>query len=90
MEKFKDICTDFLNLAIMTKSSTPGEIQLTFGHSTVGNKSLGETLQAFALTGDLASPSVISFNLKIAFSPEGDKFASRSRRPFFAPLPATS
>ena len=63
-EKFKDICTDFLNLAILTKSSTPGEIQLTFGHSMVGHKSLGETLQAFALAGDLASPSVISFNLK--------------------------
>ena len=37
------------------------------------NKSLGETLQAFALAGDLASPSVISFNLEIAFSPEGEK-----------------
>ena len=72
-EKFKDICTDFPNLAILTKSSTPGEIQLTFGHSTVGNKSLGETIQAFALAGDLSSPSVISFNLEIAFAPEGEK-----------------
>ena len=44
-EKFKDICTDFPNLAILTKSSTPGKIQLTFGHSTFGNKSLGGTLQ---------------------------------------------
>ena len=72
-EKFKDICTDFPNHAILTKSSIPGEIQLTFGHSTVGNKSLGETLKDFALAGDLASPSVISFNLEIAFVPEGEK-----------------
>ena len=55
------------------KSSTPGEIQLTFGHSTVRNKSLGETLQAFALSGNLSSPSVIAFNLEIAFAPEEEK-----------------
>ena len=40
-EKFKDICTDFPNLALLTKNSTPGEIQITFGHSMFGNKSLG-------------------------------------------------
>ena len=72
-EKFKDICNDFPNLAILTKRSMPGEVQLTFGHSTFRNKSLGESLQAFALTGDLGSPSVISFNLEIAFAPEGEK-----------------
>ena len=72
-DKFKDICNDFPNLAILTKSSTSGEVQLTFSHSTVGNKSLGESLQAFALASDLGSPSVISFNLDIAFAPEGDK-----------------
>ena len=72
-EKFKDICTDFPNLALLTKSSTPGVIQIAFGHSTVGNKSLRETLQAFALAGNLASPSVIYFNLEIAFAPEGEQ-----------------
>ena len=40
-DKFKKICEAFPNLAIITKSSTPGEIQLTFGHADVGNKSLG-------------------------------------------------
>ena len=72
-EKFKKICEDFPNLAILTKSSTPGEVQLTFGHYTVGNKSLGESFQAFALVGDLGSTSVISFNLEIVFAPEGEK-----------------
>ena len=72
-EKYKNVCEDFSNLGILTKSSTPGEVQLTFGHSTVGNKSLGESIQAFAPAGNLGSPSVILFNLKIAFAPEGEK-----------------
>ena len=59
-EKFKRVCEDFPNLAILTKSATPGEIQLTFGHVAVGNKSLGESVVAFALVGDLSSPSVTS------------------------------
>ena len=71
-EKFKDICNDFPNLAILKQSSTPGEVQLTFGHSTVENKSLGESLQDFALADDLGSPSVISINLDIAFATEGE------------------
>ena len=44
-----------------------------FGHATVGNKSLGEYIQAFALAGDLGSPSIISFNLEISFAPDGGK-----------------
>ena len=72
-EKFKDICNDFPNLAILTKISTPGEVQITFSNSIVRTKSLGETLQAFVLAGDLASPSAISLNLEISFAPEGEK-----------------
>ena len=72
-EKYKNVCEDFPNLGILTKSSMPGEVQLTFVHVTVGNKSLGESIQDFALSGDLGLPSVISFNLEIAFAPEGKK-----------------
>ena len=72
-EKYKNVCEDFPNLGILTKSSTPGEVQLTFGHATVGNKSLEESIQDFALAGDLGSPSIISFNLEIAFAPEVEK-----------------
>ena len=71
-DKLKKFCEDFPNLAILTKISTPGEIQLTFGHSAVGNKSLGESVVAFALSGDLSSPSVILFNIKIAFAADRD------------------
>ena len=72
-DKFKRVCRDFSNLAILTKSYTPGEIQLTFGHATVGNKSLGEYIVDFSLSGDLSSPSVIDFNIEIAFAADGDK-----------------
>ena len=58
-EKFKRVCEDFPNLTILTKSATPGDIQLTFGHVAVGNKSLGESSVAFSLAGNLRSPSVI-------------------------------
>ena len=48
-DKYKNVCEDFPNLGILTKSSTPGEIQLTFGHAAVGSKSMGEFVVAFAL-----------------------------------------
>ena len=40
-DKYKNVCKDFPNFGILTKSSTPREIQLTFGHAAVGNKTLG-------------------------------------------------
>ena len=72
-DKYKNVCEDSPNLSILTKSSTPGEIQLTFGHTAVGNKSLGESVVAFALAGDLGSPSIIYFNIEITFSTDGEK-----------------
>ena len=70
-EKYKRICKDLPNLAILTKSATRGKIQLTFIHTAVGNKSLGESVVAFALAGDLISPSVIFLKIEIAFSADG-------------------
>ena len=43
-EKYKKFCGDFPNLAILTKSTTFGEVQPTFVHATAGNKSLGNPL----------------------------------------------
>ena len=40
-DKYKNVCKDFSNLAMLMKSSTPGEIQSTFGHAAIANKSLG-------------------------------------------------
>ena len=36
-EKLKKFCKDFPNFAILTKSATPGKIQLTLTHASVGN-----------------------------------------------------
>ena len=72
-EKFNNVCEDFPNLNILIDSSTSGEIQLRFGHTAVGEKSLGEPIKAFTLAGYLSSPSVISFNIEIAFATDGEK-----------------
>ena len=37
-EKYKKVCKDFPNLAILTKRATPGEVQLTFGSNVDGDK----------------------------------------------------
>ena len=39
-EKYKRVCEDFPILAILTKSATPGKIQLTFSHAAVGTSPL--------------------------------------------------
>ena len=62
-EKYKRVCKDFPNLAILTNSTTSGEIKLTFGHMAVGNKSLGGFVVAFSLAGDLSSPYLISLDI---------------------------
>ena len=65
-------CNDFPNLAILTKSATPGEVQLKFVHATVGNKSLGEYVVVFSLAGYIDSPSAVSINMEINFFTNSD------------------
>ena len=63
VEKYKRVCGDFPNIAILTKSAKLVKIQLTFVHAAVGNKYLGEYVVGFALSGDLSSPSVTSLKI---------------------------
>ena len=65
--KFKRICTDFPNIAILTKSATPGELQVTYAHTYVGNKSLGETVTNLVLVGSLEALTILSINAQHAF-----------------------
>ena len=53
---------------MLTKSATPGNIKVTFGHTSVGNKSLGETATTFVLAGYLESPMVVSIDARRAFT----------------------
>ena len=87
-KKYKKVCKDFPNLAILTKSATPGKVQLTFGHANVGEMSLGESVVAFALAGYLSSPSVVSPRLTSLFPRTETRSVSRSRKFSFAPPPA--
>ena len=40
--KFKWVCADFPNLALLIKSATTGGVQVTYVHTPVGKKSLGK------------------------------------------------
>ena len=69
----KNVFDNFPHLDIITKSATPGKVQITFVHETVGNKSLRESTVAFALAGNLDSPYFASINMEISFATDGDK-----------------
>ena len=43
-----------------------------FGHTTVGNNPLGESVVAFALVVYLSSPYVVSLKIEITFAVDGD------------------
>ena len=73
VKKYKKVCKDFPNLAKLTESATPGKFQLTFGHTTFGNNSPGESVVAFALAVNIDSSSVIYINMDMDFVADGDK-----------------
>ena len=60
--KFKRVCAYFPNLALLTKIVIPREVQVTYPHVSVGNKSLGETVTTFALAVLLEAPTVVTIN----------------------------
>ena len=72
-DNYKKVCNYFPNLPILTKSDTPGQVQLAFTHASIGNKSLGESVTVFALTVSLDSPSIVLIDVNIEFSMDGDK-----------------
>ena len=69
--KFKRVCVYFLILALLTKSAIPGNIQVTYGHMSVGKNALEETINNFALTGSLESLTFVSIDSKRAFAISG-------------------
>ena len=72
-EKFKHVCEDFPNLSIIAKSATPGDVQLMFAHTSVGNKFLRESGTAFSLAELLGALIVVSIDVDIAFAISGDR-----------------
>ena len=72
-EKFKYVCGNFPNLAILTKRATLGDVQLTFVHVSVGKTPLGESITAFSHAGSLEAPTVNYINVNIAFAIAGNR-----------------
>ena len=68
---FKRVCADLPNIALLNKSATPGDIQINFGHTSVGNNPPGETVTTFALAGSLESLTVVSMDFECAFTSNG-------------------
>ena len=63
---------NFPHLEVLTKSATPGDIQVMYMHASVWNKSLGETVTIFALAGYLEALTHILIDIKRAFSGDGE------------------
>ena len=57
--KLKWVCTELPNLAVLTKSATPGDTQVTYAHASVGKNPFGETVTAFALAGSIKASTVV-------------------------------
>ena len=60
--KLKRVYTDFPNIILLTKSATPSDIQITFGHAFLQKKSLRESVATLALAGSLESLTVVFIN----------------------------
>ena len=71
-KKFKWVCKDFPNMAILTKSATPGKVQLTFAHVSVGNNYLGGSVTAFTLAVSVEAPAIVSIDSDIDFANTGE------------------
>ena len=73
--KFKRISTNLPNLAILTKRATPGDIQATYIHTSVWNKSIGKNITHFALVLYLEAPTMVLIYIERAFAGNGEKIS---------------
>ena len=62
-------------MVVLTNIATPGEIQATYAHASVGNKSFGKTVTAFSLAGSLEAPTMVSIDIERTFAGNGDKIS---------------
>ena len=71
-KKYKNFCSNFSSLAILTKNATLDKVQLKFAHTYVGDKYLREFVAAVSLSVSLDSPSVFSININLPFATDRD------------------
>ena len=65
--KFKRVCMYLPNLTIFTKSVTLGEFQVTYSHTSIGNKYLREIVADFPLLVYLEGLTVVLIDAKRNF-----------------------
>ena len=80
----------FPNLTLITKRETLGEFQVTYGHTSVRNKYLGETVTAFALTGSLKAPAVVTIDAETVFYGARKIYVSQPLKFSYEPPSVTS
>ena len=73
VSKFKRVCADFPNLALLAKSAKSEEFQVIYAHTSNGNKFLGETVTTYAMAGLLEAPTVATIDSDYAFTFACDK-----------------
>ena len=56
---FKGLCIDFPNIALLTTSVTPGEVQVAYAHVSIGNKIFRKTVTAFSFAGLLETLTMV-------------------------------
>ena len=71
--KSKQVYTDLPNLEVLTNIATPGDIQVMYLHAYVGNKSLDETVTAFALAESLEAPTVVLIDIERSFAGDSER-----------------
>ena len=72
-KKYKKVCRNLPNLAILSKSATSGEFQVNVSHVNIRKKSLGKNFTVFSLNGSPELLKFASINNEHAFDMSGDK-----------------
>ena len=89
-DKFKRVCEDFPNLAILTNCATLGEVQMTFAHAPVGKIPSGNPLLPSSSRCRLRHNQLSPYTLILPLPLPETIFVSLSPRYSFAPPSETS
>ena len=73
VSKFKRVCADSPNLTLITKSATPGEVQVIYMHASIGTSPLKKPWPLYSWWDHLNASSVVMINDERAFVGAGNK-----------------
>ena len=64
VSKLKRVCADFPDIMLLTKSATHRKSKVIYAHTSIGNKSIGETVTTFALVVFLKAPNLVMIDVE--------------------------